>query len=93
MQYYWLCISDTSITCPDFTAAANANGNTNPTPDLKLEEFDIITVGLKVCVAGSNECSPLPFEPISPGSWGYVVQQSSVYRIFQGAAVDLPIRR
>jgi len=39
----WLCVSDTSTTCPDFEAAANANGNTNPTPGLDLGEFDIIT--------------------------------------------------
>ncbi len=34
LQYYWVCVSDTSVTCPDFVAAANANGNTNPTPIL-----------------------------------------------------------
>ena len=76
LQYYWLCVSDTSTTCPDFEAAANANGNTNPTPVLDLGEFDIITVGLRVCVAGTNECSPLlppgPYAPSARGSWGYV---------------------
>ena len=93
LQYYWLCASDTSVECPDFETAANANGNTNPTPDLNLQEFDLITVGVKVCVAGTNECSPLhpplPNGSGGPGSWGYVVEHSSLHHVYEGAPVDL----
>ena len=97
LQYYWLCMSDTSTTCPDFETAANGNGNTNSTPDLTLQQSDIIVIGLKVCVAGTDECSPLlppvvngPF--VVPGTHGYVVEHSSVSSIFEGSPLD-PLKR
>ena len=92
LQYYWLCVSDTSTTCPGFETGANANGNTNATPDLDLGESDIITIGLKVCAAGTTECSPLlpppPYPSTEHGSWGYLITNSSLRSIFEGAPID-----
>ena len=61
-------MSATSTECPNFLTQANTPGNTNATPILNLQEFDIISIGLKVCVMGTNECSPL-----TPGVtvWGW----------------------
>lgn len=58
LQYFWICSSDTSTECPNFSAAANANGNTNAAPILNLQEFDIIEIHVTVCVAGTLECAP-----------------------------------
>ena len=58
LQYFWFCLSDTSIECPNFSVAANANGNTNAAPILNLQEFDIIQIWVTVCVAGTLECAP-----------------------------------
>lgn len=57
LQYFWACVSDTSTECPNFSAGANTNGNTNATPLLILGEFDIIQVHVTVCVAGTLECA------------------------------------
>ncbi len=81
LQFYWFCQSDTSVTCPSFMAAANANGNMNPIPVLDVQEFDIIGIGLTVCVAGTAECAPTGNTAVA-GSW-------SLDRIYQGAPVDL----
>ena len=80
LQYFWVCVSDTSVTCPDFVAAANANGNTNPSPTLIIEIFDVITVAAKVCVAGTNECAPR-----ASNSW---LGDYGVLAVFQGVPVD-----
>src|SRR5205823_12736711 len=70
LQYFWLCLSDTSTECPNFNAQANANGNTVATPILNLQEFDIMEIFLKVCVNGTNECSPLTMpSSLQTGYW------------------------
>ena len=80
LRYYWRCTSNTSTICPDFMAAANASDNQNPTPILDLQEFDVISIGLKVCVAGTNECSlPLPVL-VGINDW-------SVVDVYEGAPV------
>ena len=82
LQFYWYCQSDTSTTCPSFMAAANANGNMNPNPQLDLQEFDIIGIGLDVCVAGTAECAPTGPHGGIAGTW-------AVEFMYQGAPVDL----
>jgi hypothetical protein len=78
IQYFWYCLSDTSTECPNFLAQANTPGNTNATPVLNLQEFDIIGIGLQVCVTGTNECSP-------SAPWRHDLG----WNIYEGAPVDL----
>jgi hypothetical protein len=80
IQYFWYCKSDTSTECPNFLTQANTPGNTNATPALNLQETDIIGIGLKVCVTGTNECSPFPYPTgIAPGSG---------WNVYEGAPID-----
>ena len=72
------------MTCPEFLPAANANGNNTPTPTLGLTELDIVAIGLKVCVAGTNECSP-------PDASDETHAGASLINIYEGAPLGGPI--
>ena len=70
LQYFWVCVSDTSVTCPDFVAAANANGNTNPTPSLEPPGIRRHQLLLRKC-AWPGPTSARPGRPIR--GWGITV--------------------
>jgi len=80
LQYFWFCGSDTSVECPGFLAQANTPGNTNAYPIFNLQEFDVVGIGLKVCVTGTNECSYFPYTDVVSGPLFH-------WNIYEGAAI------
>lgn len=65
LQYRWYCQSDVTTYCHDFLPQANSGNLTNATPVFDLQEYDLVGIAVQICVAGTDECSPVP-DPDGP---------------------------
>lgn len=60
LEYHWECLSDTSVECAAFLSEANAGPHGIATPNLILQEFDIIQIWITICEVGNpSNCSSL----------------------------------
>src|SRR6185369_17272216 len=58
LQYFWNGFSHENPDFPAFNVAANSNGNTNAVVTWTLLEFDITSIRLTICIAGTSICAP-----------------------------------
>lgn len=58
LAYFWECTSATSGVCEAFNVEFNGRNNTYSTAFVDIQSFEDITILLKVCAAGTNECAP-----------------------------------
>lgn len=59
LAYFWECSSATSGVCDAFNVTYNGNNNTYSTAYVDIQSFEDITIQLKVCAAGTTECTPI----------------------------------
>lgn len=59
VEYHWSCFGTVYPNCVPFLDSANNTDFSNATPVYRLDDMDTVVIGLRLCIVGTTECSPL----------------------------------